>query len=100
MNKDNVDIVKTLAADFRQLTRKVKKDNENKTKTINDTLQILTTCKREYQNIYLKPEKFKKKLKEKNEEILKYETYYRNNLNDKTRKTEKKKISLADIEFN
>ena len=50
-----------LASDFRSIAARVWKDNENKTKIINETLQILTACKKEFQKPHLEHEELKKK---------------------------------------
>lgn len=57
--------LKKLASDFRSIAARVWKDNENKTKIINETLQILTACKKEFQKLHLKHEELKKKFLKK-----------------------------------
>ena len=46
------EILKQLAEDFKNLTTKVEKDNNTKTKQLNETLQILEECRVEYKNLY------------------------------------------------
>ena len=71
---------KKLVSDFRALTTKVQKENQNKTKSIKETNLVLEACIKEYQKLYLEHENLKTKTKkneEQKKELLKYRKYYR-----------------------
>ena len=100
MDEKSTENFKKLVADFRALTTKVQKDNQNKRKSLKETNLVLQACKKKYQKLYLEPKnlKKKKKYKEQQEELIKQRTHYRGgpitNKNLQDRKT-----ILSDIEF-
>ena len=61
MDQKTIENSKKLVADFRALTTKVQKDNQNKTKSLKETNLVLEACKKEYQKLYLEHKNFKKK---------------------------------------
>ena len=56
MEKNSIENFKKLVVDFRLLTAKVQKDNQNKTKILKETNLVLEACKKEYQKLYLEHE--------------------------------------------
>ena len=61
MDQKGIENFKKLVADFRALTTKVQKDNQNKTKSLKETNLVLEACKKEYQKLYLEHKNLKKK---------------------------------------
>lgn len=61
MNKTTgKDMIKSLFQDLKNLTTKMQKDSENKTKVINDFSWIINTTKKEYQNVINKTKDIQK----------------------------------------
>ena len=56
MDQKGIENFKKLVADFRALTTKVQKDNQNKTKSLKETNLVLEDCEKEYQKLYLEHE--------------------------------------------
>ena len=52
--------MKNLLADFRMLATKVNEDNKNKNKNLEETKQVLESCKKEYQKWFYEHEALKK----------------------------------------
>ena len=53
MEQKSIKNFKKLVANFRALTTKFQKDNQNKTKNLKETNLVLKACKKEYQKLYL-----------------------------------------------
>ena len=67
-----------LVADFRSLTTKVQKDNQNVTKNLKETNLVLEGCQKEDQKLYFEHEnKKKKKTKSSRRNSLNIETITR-----------------------
>ena len=56
MDQKSIEHFKKLVTDFRALTTKVQKDNQNKTKSLKETNLVLEDCEKEYQKLYLEHE--------------------------------------------
>ena len=98
MDQKGIENFKKLVADFRALTTKVQKDNQNKTKSLKETNLVLEACKKEYQKLYLEHKNLKKKSEEQQEEFLKYRNHYGGS--GTTNKTpQDRKSKLNDIKF-
>ena len=52
MEQKIIKIIKKVVTNFRSLTAKVEKDNQNKTKSLKETNLVLEACKKEYQKLY------------------------------------------------
>ena len=61
MEQKSIENFKKLVANFRALTTKVQKDNQNKTKNLKETNIVLEACKKECQKLYLEHVNLKKK---------------------------------------
>ena len=70
MEQKNIKNFKKLVADFRALTTKVQKDNQDKIKNLKETNLVLAACKEEYQKLYLEHENSKKKIRRAAEGIV------------------------------
>ena len=91
MKQKSIKNFKKLVADFRTLTTKVQKDNQNKTKNLKETNLVLEACKKEYQKLYLEYENLKKKnAKSSKRNCLNIETI--------TRVEQRTKLQLLRIE--
>ena len=53
MEQKSIKNFKKLVANFRALTTKFQKDNQNKTKNLKETNLVLKACKKECQKLYL-----------------------------------------------
>ena len=74
MDQKSIEHFKKLVTDFRALTTKVQKDNQNKTKSLKETNLVLEDCEKEYQKLYLEHKNLKKKLKSSKRNCLNIET--------------------------
>ena len=74
MDQKSIEHFKNLVTDFRALTTKVQKDNQNKTKSLKETNLVLEDCEKEYQKLYLEHKNLKKKLKSSKRNCLNIET--------------------------
>ena len=63
MEQQSINIFEKVVADFRSLTAKVEKDNQNITKSLKETNLVLEACKKEYQKFYFVQGNLKKKKK-------------------------------------
>ena len=61
MDQKSIEHFKKLVTNFRTLTTKVQKDNQNKTKSLKETNLVLEDCEKEYQKLYLEHENLRKK---------------------------------------
>ena len=59
MDQKGIENFKKLVADFRALTTKVQKDNQNKTKSLKETNLVLEDCEKEYQKLFLEQKNLK-----------------------------------------
>ena len=60
MDDKSVEQIKKLISDFRLLMTKVKKDNQMKTKNLQETNQVLEVCRKDYQKLHHENETLKK----------------------------------------
>ena len=74
MEQKSIENFKKLVANFRALTTKVQKDNQNKTKNLKEANLVLEACKKEYQKLHLEHENFKKNTKSSKRNCLDIET--------------------------
>ena len=89
-----------LVADFRSLTTKVQKDNQNVTKNLKETNLVLEGCQKEDQKLYFEHENQKtKKNQEQQEEFLKYRNNYKGQTKNKAPAPHDKMIKLSDVKF-
>ena len=59
MDQKSIEHFKKLVTDFRALTTKVQKDNQNKTKSLKETNLVLEDCEKEYQKLFLEQKNLK-----------------------------------------
>ena len=59
---DQVDKLKNIFNGFKILAAKVKDDNKNKKKKLDETRELLEICKKEYQKLYFEHENLRKKI--------------------------------------
>ena len=65
------ELLKQLANDFKQLTNKMEKDHNIKSKQLRDTLQVLEVYRNEYKKIRKRKLRIEnKKIKEKDKQII------------------------------
>ena len=74
------------------LATKFQKDNQIKSKTLEQTNQLLEACKKEYQQLYHENETLKNKIAEQQEELLKCQNQLKNQNTSGIKKHNKKSI--------
>ena len=77
VEQKNIKSFEMLVADFRSLTTKVQKDNQNVTKNLKETNLVLEGCQKEDQKLYFEHENQKKSTKSSRRNSLNIETITR-----------------------
>ena len=80
------DIIRSLSQDLENLTIKIKKERESKSKVLNDFSQIINTTKKEYENIGNKMKNTQKEKKQLKMQLDNYYEYERRNMKYKLKK--------------
>ena len=77
VEQKNIKSFEMLVADFRSLTTKDQKDNQNVTKNLKETNLVLEGCQKEDQKLYFEHENQKKNTKSSRRNSLNIETITR-----------------------
>ena len=88
---------KKLVIDFRALTAKVQKDNQNKKKNLVTNL-VLEACKKEFQKLHLEHKNLKKIYEQQQEELLKFGNHHKGQTRNNAPAPQDRKIKLSNIE--